>query len=119
MSGMRVTRRSEAPAYTAPLHHDVVTRRLQGHEAGPTERFWIGLSYYSPGGGADEAPTGEETVYIVLEGELTIASGGEQATLGRFDSVHLPKGQVRTVHNHSDQQAVLLVAIALPAAAGR
>jgi hypothetical protein len=33
---------------------------LQGHGRGPTERFWVGLSCYLPGGGADGSPTREE-----------------------------------------------------------
>jgi quercetin dioxygenase-like cupin family protein len=119
MSGMRVTRAAEAPAYDAPLHRGVSTWRLQGHEAGPTERFWVGLSCYEPGGGADEAPAQEETVYVVLAGKLTVTSGGEQATLGRHDSVHLPRGQVRSIHNHTGEPAALLVAIAHRTEAGR
>lgn len=116
---MRVTRATAAPPYTAPLHHGVIAHRLQGHEAGPTERFWVGLSHYEPGGGADEAPTREETVYVVLDGEISVASDGEEATLGRYDSAHLPRGQVRSVRNRTDRPAVLLVAIAHPAEAGR
>jgi quercetin dioxygenase-like cupin family protein len=119
MSGMRVTRAAEAPAYNAPLHRGVSTWRLQGHEAGPTERFWVGLSHYEPGGGADEAPTQEETVYVMLAGELTVTSGGERATLGRHDSVHLLRGQVRGIHNHTSAPAVLLVIIAHRTEAGR
>ncbi|HEX7759376.1 MAG TPA: cupin domain-containing protein [Caulobacteraceae bacterium] len=116
---MRVVRFAQAPAYSPPLHSDVDCRRLQGHEAGPTERFWIGLSLYHPGGAAQESATGEETIYTVLEGELTVLSGGREETLGRFDSVHLPKGTVRSVENRSGRPATLLVAIATPPATPR
>jgi hypothetical protein len=41
---MRVTRQASAPGYVAPPHHGVAAMRLQGHEAGPTDQFWAGLS---------------------------------------------------------------------------
>lgn len=111
---MRVTRHAGAPAYVAPAHHGVATLRLQGHEAGPTERFWVGLSYYLPGGGADENPTGEETVYVVLDGELVVQADGREEAIGTHDSVHLPKGTRRRVDNRSARPATLLVIIGTP-----
>lgn len=108
---MRVTRLARAPGYVAPAHHDVATLRLQGHEAGPTERFWVGLSYYLPGGGADEGPTGEETVYVVLDGTLVVRADGREEELGPHDSAHLAKGTVRRVDNRSARPATLLVII--------
>jgi mannose-6-phosphate isomerase-like protein (cupin superfamily) len=113
----RVVRLADAPAYPAALHHGVGTLRLQGHEAGPTDRFWVGLSYYLPAGGADLAPAREETVYLVLDGELAVTTGGRTETLGRYDSIHLPKGTERQVDNRSNRPATLLVIIAQPAPA--
>ena len=109
---MNLTRASEAPAYTVPRHHDVHTVRLHGHEAGRTERFWVGVSLYQPVGIAEQAPTLEETVYVVLDGELVISSGGTETVLGRLDSVHFAKGEVRSIQNRSDREALLLVAVA-------
>jgi quercetin dioxygenase-like cupin family protein len=108
---MRVTRHADAPGYIAPAHHDVDAVRLQGHEAGPTDRFWVGLSSYLPGGGADETPAGEETVYVVLDGTLTVTANGREEVLGPLDSVHLPKGTPRRVDNRSSHVARLLVII--------
>jgi quercetin dioxygenase-like cupin family protein len=108
---MRVTRHAAAPGYVAAAHHGVATLRLQGHEAGPTERFWVGLSYYLPGGGAAESAAGEETVYVVLDGELVVQAGGREETIGPYDSVHLPKGTLRRVDNRSARPATLLVVI--------
>jgi mannose-6-phosphate isomerase-like protein (cupin superfamily) len=110
----RVTRIADAPGYVAPLHHGVDTVRLQGLEAGPTQRFWVGLSQYRPGGGAELAPAREETVYVVLDGELEVDAGGTTRTLTRHDSIHLPKGSPRRVGNTSSQPATLLVIIAHP-----
>jgi quercetin dioxygenase-like cupin family protein len=111
---IRITRADAAPPYRPPLHHDVQAVRLQGHEAGPTSRFWVGRSRYLPGGRADEAPTAEETVYMVLDGELVVAADGQVDTLHAGDSVHLPKGTVRRIENRSSRDASLLVIIALP-----
>jgi quercetin dioxygenase-like cupin family protein len=108
---IRVTRHAEAPGYVAPAHHGVATTRLQGHEAGPTQRFWVGLSYYLPGGGADESPAGEETVYVVLDGTLVVRADGREEEIGPLDSVHLAKGTVRRVDNRSARPATLLVII--------
>jgi len=111
---MRVTRHADAPGHVGPAHHGVATLRLQGHEAGPTERFWVGLSYYLPGGGADENPTGEETVYVVLDGELVVQADGREEVIGTHDSVHLPQGTRRRVDNRSARPATLLVIIGIP-----
>ena len=111
---MRVTRFAEAPTYHPPLHRGVKARRLQGLEAGPTARFWTGLSVYAPGGAAEESPTAEETVYTVIDGELVVRCDGREETLRELDSAHLPKGAVRSVENCSGASATLLVVIALP-----
>ncbi|KAA1249544.1 cupin domain-containing protein [Mycobacterium simiae] len=109
---MNVTRVSQAPEYTAALHRDVLTVRLQGYEAGPTERFWVGLSTYRPGGIADLSAVQEEAVYVVIEGELVVRSEGTETVLSRLDSVYFAKGEVRTLENRCDREALLLVAIA-------
>ncbi|PZT70350.1 cupin [Streptomyces sp. SW4] len=114
MSPVRVTRLDQAPPYRPPSHHGVAALRLQGHEAGPTTRFWTGLSHYLPGGTADATPTVEETVYVVLDGEVVITADGREETLRLHDSVHLSKGQVRSVENRSKRTATVLVTIALP-----
>jgi uncharacterized cupin superfamily protein len=106
-----VTRADDAPRYDPPRHHGVDASRLQGHEAGPTEGFWVGLSVYQPGGAAEPGPTAEETVYVLLDGELVVTAGAEEVTLSPHDSVHLPKGTMRAVENRSGESATLLVVI--------
>ena len=111
---MNLTRAADAPGYAVPLHDGVQAVRLQGHEAGPTERLWVGLSTYHPGGVAQTAPAKEETVYIVIDGELVVTVGGTETMLGRFDSLHFARGEVRSIENRSGREAVLLVVIAHP-----
>ncbi len=112
----RITRAGQAPPYYPPLHEGVDARRLHGHEAGPTERFWVGLSDYPPGGILQASPAAQETVYVVLDGEveLTVEDDGMREVLQRGDSVHLPQGTLRSVANRSDQVARLLVVTAHP-----
>ncbi len=112
----RITRADGAPGYSAPGHEGVSARRLQGHEAGRTENFWIGMSVYEPGGHAKTAPAPQETVYVVLDGELTLEADEQTTVLRRHDSAHLPAGTVRSVANRSDRPATLLVTIAMPPA---
>lgn len=88
---MKLTRASQAPRYVAPAHHEVSTMRLQGREAGRTERFWVGLSVYRPGGTAEPAPTREETVYVVLDGELVVTVDGAETVLGGSTECTSPK----------------------------
>jgi len=114
----RITRADAAPRYHPPRHDGVEAYRLQGHEAGPTETFWVGLSIYQPGGQAITSAAGQETVYVVLDGELTIDADGVIHVLGRHDSVHLTKGTVRSVRNECDTPATLLVTIANPPMSG-
>lgn len=113
---MKITRFAEAPSYVAALHTDVDTWRLQGLEAGTTDNFWIGLSVYNPGGVAETSPTKSETMYVVLDGELTLESGGEVTVLKKHDSVRFAPGEIRQMTNKTDQPATLLVTIAYPKA---
>jgi quercetin dioxygenase-like cupin family protein len=112
----RITRADAAPSYAPPRHDGVDARRLQGLEAGPTDRFWVGLSVYHPGGTAQTSPAAQETVYVVLDGELvlTVEDDGIEEVLRAGDSVHLPEGTVRQVENRGDGTARLLVVIATP-----
>ncbi len=113
---MRITRIEAAPAYHPPKHQGVDCKRLQGHEAGETSRFWTGLSTYAPGGAAELSPVASETIYTLIEGELTLISEGREDVLKPYDSVHLIKGEVRALENRSARPAILLVAIAYPEA---
>ncbi|WP_205878014.1 beta-D-galactosidase [Mycobacterium camsae] len=111
---MNVTRASDAPTYVAPAHHRVCTARLQGLEAGPSERFWVGVSLYRPDGIAEEACAPAETVYVVLDGELVVCTDEGETVLGRLDSMHLATGETRSILNRSGHEATLLVTMAYP-----
>jgi mannose-6-phosphate isomerase-like protein (cupin superfamily) len=81
-------------------------------EAGHTEHFWTAISFYLPGGRAAWSPTAGETVYVVLDGELTVVTADGEHVLRRYDSIHLPPGTERAVENRASSPATLLVTIA-------
>ena len=114
---MNVTRFDRAPFYF-PDHHDgMKCRRLQGHEAGPAQSLWMGLSEIEPGGHTDLRGSGVEKHYVVLKGRLTVVSQepGQpevETELGYLDSCRIAPGEARQLVNRSDD--VVLVLLAMP-----
>jgi len=87
--------------------------RLQGREAGPTETAWLGLSTISPGGGTTLDVSDVEKIYVVLDGQITISNGREDAHLGPRDSCRIAPHEARRLSNHGDRPAVVLLVMAL------
>ena len=106
---MRVTRIVEAEPFDPVGHVGVGPVRLQGGASTPTTDFTVALSHYLPGGTAQLAPQEAETVYVVLSGELVMASDGVEETLGAYDSAHFTAGTLRTVENRTNLPASMLV----------
>lgn len=106
---MRVTRIGDAEPFSPAGHDNVGPVRLQGGTATPTTDFTVALSHYLPGGAAALSAQPSETVYVIVSGELVIASDGSEETLGAFDSVHFSPGTMRTVENRTNLPASMLV----------
>jgi quercetin dioxygenase-like cupin family protein len=111
---MHVTRAGDAKPYDAAKHFGMVGLRLQGFDASPTENFWVGLSHFLPGGGAEESSSPLERVYVVLAGEVTVTTGGGETTLGPMDSCHLASGEKRSIVNRTNAAASMLVVMPYP-----
>lgn len=111
---MHIKRFSEATPYEAANHRGVVGLRLQGFEADGPKNQWVGLSQFLPGGGAGPDSTPFEKVYVVLEGQMTIMVGGQEAVLDAFDSCTIPPGEVREIQNRSNHVCKMLVVIPYP-----
>jgi mannose-6-phosphate isomerase-like protein (cupin superfamily) len=114
---MNVTRFAQAPAYFPPNHDGMSCRRLQGHEAGPAQSLWMGLSEIEPGGHTDLRGSGVEKHYVVIQGELTVVAqeegkGAVEETLGPLDSCRIAPGEARQLVNRSG--ATVLVLLAMP-----
>lgn len=108
---MNVTRFAEAKAYEAPNHFDMRCLRLQGHEAGPSDTLWLGLSHILPGGGTSLDASPVEKLYVVLSGEVVIATGEGEVALGPWDSCRLAPGEKRELRNRTNQPAAILLAM--------
>ena len=44
---------NDVKPYAAPGHFDMVAMRLNGTEETGAKKFWVGLSHFLPGGGAE------------------------------------------------------------------
>jgi mannose-6-phosphate isomerase-like protein (cupin superfamily) len=116
---MRITRLREARPYEAAKHHGTVALRLQGMDVTPAETFWVGLSHFLPGGGAEYDATPLEKVYVVVSGEVTVKTDDAEVTLQPFDSCYLAPGEARVVENRTNLPASMLVIMPKPGGAGR
>ena len=108
---MKKVRLDQVSPYEAPGHFKMVALKLQGKEETGVEKFWMGLSYFLPGGGAEyayeDSPT--EKVYIVLDGEMTVKTKKEEITLGPMDSVFLAPNEGREIINKTNKPVTMLV----------
>ncbi|WP_436643314.1 cupin domain-containing protein [Microbaculum sp. FT89] len=108
---MRVTRIADARPYHAPGHSGMVGLRLQGKEASDTGAFWVGLSHFLPGGGAESGASDIEKVYVALSGQLTVMTDDGETVLGPLDSCRLAPGERREIVNRTSLPASMLVII--------
>ena len=108
---MNVTRFKEAQAYFPSNHEGMHCLRLQGHEAGPSDALWMGLSHLLPGGGTTLDGSGVEKFYVVLEGEVTIVTEEGEHLLSKYDSCRLAPNEKRALKNKSNQPATILLAM--------
>jgi glyoxylate utilization-related uncharacterized protein len=113
---MKKIRLDEVNAYTAPGHFNMVAMRLSGKDETGAKKFWVGLSHFLPGGGAEyayeDSPT--EKFYLVLDGEITIKNRTEEFTLGPMDSVHIAPNEGREIINKTKMPVSMLVIVNYP-----
>jgi len=103
----------DVKSYKAPKHFDCVSLRVQGKDETGISKFWMGVTHFLPGGGAEydytDSPT--EKVYFVLEGEITVKSDTETFKLKKYDSLYIPPFEGRTIINETNEPCTMLVAI--------
>jgi mannose-6-phosphate isomerase-like protein (cupin superfamily) len=104
---------SQVKPYAAAKHYNMTALRLQGKEESGIQKFWMGLSYFLPGGGAEWAYEDNpcEKVYLVLEGELTVRNKTEEVTLGPMDTLYLGPNEGREVINKTNKTVTMVVVI--------
>jgi quercetin dioxygenase-like cupin family protein len=111
---MLVKKIGDAKPYEAPNHYDVRGLRLQGFEAGGPENFWVGLSYFLPGGGAGPDASPLEKVYVVLSGHLWVRAGEEETVLGPHDSLTIGPNVERHILNKTNEPVSMIVVMPYP-----
>ncbi len=111
---MKKVELKDVEPYEAPKHFKMTALRLHGREETGAQRFWMGLSHFLPGGGAeyDESPL--EKIYFVLEGEVTVKTPSEEIVLGPWDSIYIGPGEGREIINKANKLASMLVVINYP-----
>ncbi|WP_306598684.1 cupin domain-containing protein [Geothrix sp. 21YS21S-2] len=106
----------DCTSYDPPRHFKMAALRLQGKEESGCEKFWMGLSHFLPGGGAEFEATPAEKIYFVVEGEVVVTTGnGEKIVLRRTDSIRIGPDEGRSILNESNLPASMLVVINYPA----
>jgi quercetin dioxygenase-like cupin family protein len=108
---MEITRFDQTSTYEAPKHFGMTARRLQGLDVTAAENFSVGLSTFEPAGGCESGSTPFEKIYVVLEGEISVAVAAGSFRLGKYDSCRIEPNESRTMLNESDAPAQVLVII--------
>ena len=107
----------ELKTYGAAGHLGCVAMRIQGKEETGAEKFWVGVSTFLPGGGAEWAYEDNplEKVYYVLEGEMTATDkDGKKYVIHKNESISFPPNEGRGLKNESNLPARMLVIINYP-----
>ena len=112
---MKKVELKDVKPYEAPGHFKMTALRLHHKETTGTENFWIGLSHFLPGGGAEMGSADFERVYFVLSGTLTVVTPDKkEITLQPMDSLFIPSGEERYLINRENVPATMLVIAAYP-----
>ena len=111
---MKINRLGDLKEYEAKGHFDMKGFRLQGFDASDKENFWVGLSYFLPGGGTTHTATPIEKVYVGVEGELTIIADDSDEVLRPMDSCYLEPNEGRSIINRTNKVATILVIMPYP-----
>ncbi len=107
----------ELKAYAAPGHFGMTAMRLHGKEETGAEKFWVGVSTFLPGGGAEYAyeDNALEKFYYVLEGEMVVTDkAGTRYVIAKGDSISFKPFEGRGLVNESNAPAVMMVVINYP-----
>ena len=107
----------ELKAYEAPGHYGMTAMHIHGKEETGAEKYWVGLSTFLPGGGAEYAYEDNplEKFYYVLEGEMTVRDkAGKEYVVHAGESISFSPNEGRYLDNKSNKPAVMLVVINYP-----
>lgn len=108
---------AELEAYSAPGHFSMTAMRIHGKEETGAQKFWMGVSTFLPGGGAEWGYEDNpfEKVYYVLEGEMTVTDkDGNKYVMRKDESITILPCEGRALINESNLPARMLVIMDYP-----
>ena len=110
---MKKVRLDEVKPYEAPGHFKMVAMRLSGKEETGAQKFWVGMSHFLPGGGAEYAYEDSplEKFYFVIDGEITVKTKKEEFVLGPMEGIFIAPNEGREIINKTNKPVSMLVAI--------
>ena len=107
--------------YTAPGHYDCKTTRLHDKTGGGANeaencQMIMGITYFQPGGHTDYGANPLESIYYILEGEMTLKTEDGETVLHAGDSFHCGGGVAKSVTNTGDTVCLMQVCLLPPQA---
>lgn len=113
------TEGSTVYSYTAPGHYDCEPTRLHDVAGGGANdvdggKMIMGITYFQPGGRTDFGANPLESIYYILEGEMTLKTDTEETVLHAGDSFRCAGGVNKSVTNNSDGVTQMLVCLLPP-----
>ncbi|MGD9117857.1 MAG: cupin domain-containing protein [Dehalococcoidia bacterium] len=110
---MKKVRLDEVKPYEAPGHFGMVAMRLSGKEETGAQKFWVGMSHFLPGGGAEYAyeDSPMEKFYFVLDGEITVKTKEEEFVLGPMEGIFMAPNEGREIINKTNKPVTMLVVV--------
>lgn len=108
---------ADLKSYAAAGHYGMTAMRIHGKEETGAEKFWMGLSTFLPGGGAEYAYNDNplEKVYYVLEGQMVVTDDdGNRYEINKDESISFAPNEGRYLVNETNAPARMLVIINYP-----
>ena len=97
--------------YEAAGHYECVTTRLHDPADVNDCKITMGITYFVPGGRTDFKSNAMESVYYILEGEMTLKTDDGETVLKAGDSFHCGPGCNKSVTNTGTTVTQMLVVL--------
>lgn len=114
MAQYKITRNLQGYQYEAPGHNFCKPTRLHDPADVDGGKMIMGVTYFAPGGGCDYGANPLESIYYILEGEMTLKTETEETVLRKGDSFHCCGGTKKSVTNTGTCTTAMLVALLPP-----
>ena len=102
--------------YEAKGHNECVPTRLHDPADVDGGKITMGITYFVPGGGTDFGANALESIYYILDGEMTLKTDDGETVLSAGDSFHCCPGCNKSVTNTGTTVCRMLVALLKPQA---